>query len=58
MTQGRIKVVTDSTCDLSKDEIEALGATMVPLSVSFGPEIFYDGELSKDECWEKTRGPF
>jgi DegV family protein with EDD domain len=58
MTQARIKVVTDSTCDLSKDELEALGLTMVPLSVSFGSEVFYDGQLSKDEYWEKTRGPF
>ncbi len=58
MTQTRIRVVTDSTCDLSKDELEALGLTMVPLSVSFGSEVFYDGQLSKDEYWEKTRGPF
>jgi DegV family protein with EDD domain len=58
VTQAGIKVVTDSTCDLSTEEIEALGATMVPLSVSFGPEVFYDGELSKDEYWEKTSGPF
>jgi len=31
---------------------------MVPLSVSFGSEVFYDGGLSKDGYWEKTRGPF
>jgi fatty acid-binding protein DegV len=54
----KVKVVTDSTCDLSRAEIENLGAAMVPLSVAFGPEVFYDGELSKDEYWEKSRGPF
>jgi DegV family protein with EDD domain len=58
MTDARIRVVTDSTCDLSKEEVEALGVTMVPLSVSFGPEVFYDGELSKDEYWEKAKGPY
>ena len=58
MAGAEVKVVTDSTCDLSRAEIESLGAAMVPLSVSFGPEVFYDGELSKDEYWEKARGPY
>jgi DegV family protein with EDD domain len=53
-----IKVVTDSTCDLSKDEIEGQGAVMVPLSVSFGPEVFYDGQLPHDEYWERANGAY
>jgi DegV family protein with EDD domain len=53
-----IKVVADSTCDLSRVEMEGMGAVMVPLSVSFGPEVFYDGQLSQDEYWEKAKGPF
>jgi DegV family protein with EDD domain len=53
-----IKVVADSTCDLSRAEMEGMGAVMVPLSVSFGPEVFYDGQLSHDEYWEKAKGPF
>ena len=58
MTVAKVKIVTDSTCDLSQAEIESLGVVVVPLSVSFGPEVFYDGELSKDDYWEKTKGQF
>jgi DegV family protein with EDD domain len=53
-----IKVIADSTCDLSRDEFEGLGAVMVPLSVSFGPEVYYDGQLSHDEYWEKAKGEY
>jgi fatty acid-binding protein DegV len=52
-----IKVVADSTCDLSRAEMEGMGAVMLPLSVSFGPEVFYDGQLSHDEYWEKANLP-
>jgi DegV family protein with EDD domain len=58
MSKGKVKVVTDSTCDLPHAEIDRLGVTVVPLTVSFGPEVFYDGQLSKDEYWEKAQGPF
>ncbi len=58
MAGSTMKIVTDSSCDLSKPEIESLGVTVVPLSVAFGPEVFYDGELSHDEFWEKAKGPF
>jgi DegV family protein with EDD domain len=30
---------------------------VVPLSVTFGSDVLFDGELSHDEYWEKTRGP-
>lgn len=58
MTAAKVGIVTDSTCDLSRAEIESLGVVVVPLSVSFGAEVFYDGELSKDDYWEKTKGQF
>jgi DegV family protein with EDD domain len=56
MQHRTVRVVTDSTCDLSRAEVEKLGAVMVPLSVSFGPEVFYDGQLSSDEYWERAGG--
>jgi DegV family protein with EDD domain len=31
---------------------------VVPLSVSFGSDVLFDGELSNDEYWERTKGPF
>jgi DegV family protein with EDD domain len=58
MPEAKVKVVTDSTCDLSHAEADSLGIVMVPLSVSFGPEVYYNGQLSQDEYWEKAQGPF
>jgi DegV family protein with EDD domain len=58
MTLSKIKIVTDSSSDLCKSEADCLGVTVVPLSVSFGPQIFYDGDLSSDEYWDKAKGPF
>ena len=49
MADAEAKAVTDSTCDLSQAEIENPGAVMAPLPVTLGPDIFYSGELSKDE---------
>ena len=39
----KVKVVTDSTCDLSADLIAAYDLKVVPLSVRFGDEIYLDG---------------
>ena len=39
----KVKVVTDSTCDLSADLIAAYDLRVVPLSVRFGDEIYLDG---------------
>lgn len=58
MAGSKIRIVADSSSDLPKSEADRLGITLIPLSVSFGPEIFYDGDLSHDEYWEKTKGPF
>lgn len=38
-----LHIVTDSTSDLLPDEAEALGVTVVPLTVRFGEEQFRDG---------------
>ena len=38
-----VKIVTDSTADLTAAEAEAAGVHVVPLSVSFGSETFADG---------------
>ncbi|HHX50024.1 MAG TPA: DegV family protein [Clostridia bacterium] len=39
----KVKVVTDSTCDLSSEMIAAYDLSVVPLSVRFGEEIYLDG---------------
>jgi len=38
-----VRIVTDSTADLSREEAAALGVTVVPLSVYFGDEALRDG---------------
>jgi len=38
-----LRIVTDSTCDLPRDAIQALGITVVPLSILFGDEELLDG---------------
>ncbi len=39
-----VRIVTDSSCDLSAAEIERHQITVVPLSIRFGDEEFTDGE--------------
>ncbi len=47
-------IVTDSTCDLTKQQLDALDVQAVPLSVNFGQESFLDGvEITKAEFFEK-----
>ncbi|UTR09695.1 DegV family protein [Evansella sp. LMS18] len=39
----KVKIVTDSTLDMRKEEIEQLGVTIVPLSVTIGDQSYIDG---------------
>jgi DegV family protein with EDD domain len=49
---ARIRVVSDSACDLSADLAAQWEVTIVPLSIRFGSEEFVDGStLSTDEFW-------
>ncbi len=51
---ARIRVVTDSACDLSAELTAKEGVTVVPLSIRFGSEEFTDGTtLSTDEFWSR-----
>lgn len=57
-----VRVVTDSTAELAPSEAEALGVTVVPLYVTFGPqEVYRDGvDLSVDDFFRKlveAKGP-
>ncbi len=53
---ARIRVVTDSACDLSADMAAERGLTIVPLSIRFGTEEFVDGStLSTDEFWARCK---
>lgn len=46
----KIKIVTDSTCDFDQAELDALGITVVPLSINIGGTTYLDGvDISKKE---------
>lgn len=48
----KIRIVTDSSCDLNKDIIERYNIEIVPLNVAFGDDIYADGELEKDNFYK------
>lgn len=51
---SKVGIVTDSTCDLRPEELEALGVVMVPLTVHFGDESFRDWlDLTPDEFYPR-----
>lgn len=49
-----IRIITDSTCDLSKVEQEKLGITVVPMQVLFGTTQYRDGvDLTTEAFYQK-----
>ncbi|MHB1711672.1 MAG: DegV family protein [Acidimicrobiales bacterium] len=51
---ARIRVVTDSACDLPPDMAERLGITVVPLSIRFGSDEFVDRvTLTTGDFWAR-----
>ena len=52
-----IRIITDSTSDLSREEAARLGVEAVPLSVLFGEESFLDGEeITHAQFYERLEG--
>ncbi|MHA6484580.1 DegV family protein [Paenibacillus sp. strain BS8-2] len=53
---GNIRIVTDSTADISAELREKLGITMVPLKVLFGEETYVDAvTITADQFYEKLK---
>lgn len=50
---NNIRIITDSSCDLTKELIDKYNITVVPLNVSFGDEVFIDGDLDKEEFYRR-----
>lgn len=49
-----VRIITDSTADISPRRREELGIDILPLTVHFGPESFIEGvNLTADEFYEK-----
>lgn len=51
----KMKIITDSSCDLNKDIIDKYNIKVVPLNVSFGEDTYIDGELDKKEFYQRMR---
>ena len=53
---ARIRVVTDSACDLTAELARQHDVTVVPLSIRFGTEEYVDGStLSTDDFWARCK---
>lgn len=49
-----VRIITDSTCDISKEEQLQMGITVIPLTVNFGDNSYKDGiEISREEFYSK-----
>lgn len=49
-----VRIVTDSACDLSDDEVRELGIEVVPLTIRFGDEEYVDREqLTTRQFYDK-----
>jgi fatty acid kinase fatty acid binding subunit len=51
-----VRIVTDSTADLTKEQQQAAGITVVPLNVHFGDQVFRDHvDLTADEFFRRLK---
>jgi DegV family protein with EDD domain len=51
-----VRIVTDSTADLTSEQQQAAGITVVPLNVHFGDQVFRDhADLSTDEFFRRLK---
>lgn len=50
---GKIKIVTDSSCDLNKEIIEKYNIGIVGLNVSFGNKTYIDGEIESENFYKR-----
>jgi DegV family protein with EDD domain len=51
-----VRIVTDSTADLTREQQEAAGITVVPLNVHFGDQVFRDHvDLTGDEFFHRLK---
>lgn len=53
---AKVGIVTDSTCDLGREELDRLGVEMVPLKVLFGEQTYLDWiDLAPEEFYAKLK---
>lgn len=47
----RVKIISDSTCDLSKELVERFDLEIIPLTVNLGADSFLDGQMDTEEIY-------
>ena len=53
MANEKVKIVTDSTCDLSKELLHKYDISVLPLLITMGDKSYKDGEdISPEEIYE------
>lgn len=53
---NKVKILTDSTADLSKEMLEKYNIASIPLKVNFGDESYRDGiDITTDELYKKVK---
>lgn len=51
-----VQIIVDSTCDLTRERMDELGIICVPLTVTFGEQVFIDGvDLTSEEFYNNLR---
>lgn len=51
-----VRIITDSTNDLTKELLDKMGVTVLPLYVNFGVESYKDGiEITTEKLYEKVK---
>jgi len=52
-----IRIITDSTSEITQAQAKELNITVVPMTVSFGNEVFTDGiDITPEEFYTRMRG--
>jgi len=53
----KIKILSDSTCDLTPEQVKELGIEVIPVEIILGTEVHYDGVITPQDLfayYEKT----
>lgn len=53
---NKIRIITDSSCDLNKELVDKYNVTIVPLNVSFGDDTYIDGQIDEEEFYRRMSG--
>ena len=48
----KIKILSDSTCDLTPEQVAALGIEIIPVNIILGVDTYLDGEITPTELLE------